>query len=345
MTRQIAEVTLPGLLAMLMLLAHPLGAATCEPFIGLSCPPHGDPQSWIEILQVQVNGVVLSDPPCNPVARIHWNWGDGGENDSWFPALHSYATPGTYQLMVTAYDGMDNLLISDSCSLQVGLYTTGFEVFTLGPVNDQDSWCSGPQGSVSGFPGLDNCGDSSDGTIIDDGTGNKVLQITARSTWSDEVGRDLLLGSMERYLRVEMEILVTDGGAFWFMDNIFDGSNGSDSHFLSSDSASADAWSNAEPGIGGESFPLGTWHQVGIEVDQDSREITQIQFDGSWRQEDDSAGITTPGGHSRFFFRGNGPDSRLWIDNLSITEYDDSVPIFVDGFESGDTSIWSSATQ
>ncbi|MBC7233808.1 MAG: PKD domain-containing protein [Chloroflexi bacterium] len=51
---------------------------------------------------VIINGVVTS--PCSDgVQRINWNWGDGTTNDSWFPAVHTYAQSGTYLVTITAY--------------------------------------------------------------------------------------------------------------------------------------------------------------------------------------------------------------------------------------------------
>jgi len=59
-----------------------------------------DPE--IDGCTVTINGVVTS--PCNdPVQRIHWNWGDGTENDSWFPATHIYTQTGMYIITVTAH--------------------------------------------------------------------------------------------------------------------------------------------------------------------------------------------------------------------------------------------------
>jgi hypothetical protein len=76
-------------------------AVTVEDCVG--CPPDlgvFDPE--IHGCTVIINGVVTS--PCNdPVQRIHWDWGDGTSNDSWFPAIHTYAQAGTYMLTVTAY--------------------------------------------------------------------------------------------------------------------------------------------------------------------------------------------------------------------------------------------------
>ena len=68
----------------------------------VGCPPDlivFDP----EVLgcRVWINGVVTSS--CgDEVERINWEWGDGRDNDSWFPARHKYAAPGIYDVTVTA---------------------------------------------------------------------------------------------------------------------------------------------------------------------------------------------------------------------------------------------------
>ena len=67
--------------------------------------PVYDGQTWTERCDVQVNGVVVPDPPgCTEVVRIAWDWGDGFVGDSWFPAQHTYDTNGLYDVTVTPYD-------------------------------------------------------------------------------------------------------------------------------------------------------------------------------------------------------------------------------------------------
>jgi len=67
---------------------------------------------------VSVNGVVLTEPGCPTVTRVHWQWGDGAENDSWFPATHAYAANGSYWVTATAFDE-DGLSASDTGNLQL----------------------------------------------------------------------------------------------------------------------------------------------------------------------------------------------------------------------------------
>ena len=57
---------------------------------------------------VTINGVVSSEPGCPDIVRVHWDWGDGQENDDWFPAQHTYASSGVYLVIVTAYDRENN---------------------------------------------------------------------------------------------------------------------------------------------------------------------------------------------------------------------------------------------
>ena len=53
---------------------------------------------------VSINGVVTVEGTT--ITSINWQWGDGSANDSWFPAEHTYDAPGSYQVVVTAFDGL-----------------------------------------------------------------------------------------------------------------------------------------------------------------------------------------------------------------------------------------------
>ncbi len=54
--------------------------------------------------QVTVNGGVTA-----PVERIQWEWGDGQKEDHhFFPASHTYANPGTYEIKVTLFDSQNH---------------------------------------------------------------------------------------------------------------------------------------------------------------------------------------------------------------------------------------------
>jgi len=62
----------------------------------------------IQGLTVRINGVALPGSPGTVISRIHWDWGDGFRGDQWFVASHTYASPGTYTVTVTAFqsDGL-----------------------------------------------------------------------------------------------------------------------------------------------------------------------------------------------------------------------------------------------
>lgn len=74
---------------------RPASAAAGAPMIELG-PPYTFARS------VHINGITLPGGG-GTITRIFWDWGDGTGKDSWFPALHAYARPGTYQVRVTSY--------------------------------------------------------------------------------------------------------------------------------------------------------------------------------------------------------------------------------------------------
>jgi DNA-binding beta-propeller fold protein YncE len=100
----------------------------CQPEMGLICPPSGDPQVWIDGFDVQINGGIFTPPPCEPVARINWDWGDQTSSDSFFPAVHTYPERTEYKITAVALDAGDTEIIRASCdiSLQV-IFENGFE--------------------------------------------------------------------------------------------------------------------------------------------------------------------------------------------------------------------------
>lgn len=192
--------------------------------------------------------------------------------------------------------------------IYASIYSTDFETMSIGTVNGQDGWRVG------------NYTDSLDGEILDDGTGNKVLQVIGSSDWGLEVGRDLPVLPTKQFLRVTLSFNRQDDGGFWFMDNLVP-DLGVDSIFWNDH-----AFSNASPGSNFWFTDINSWYQVGIEIDQFSREITAFLFNGNWQVEDDSTGIATPGFVNNFYFRGIGDGSvRLWIDELSISEHDFTI--------------------
>ncbi len=71
-------------------------------------PPSGDPDSSIDGCRVQVGGAAFAYAAgCPPVDHVHWEWGDGKENDADFPATHVYE-PGHERVTVsaTAWDSL-----------------------------------------------------------------------------------------------------------------------------------------------------------------------------------------------------------------------------------------------
>lgn len=199
------------------------------------------------------------------------------------------------------------------------LYSTDFEAptFSPGTINGQDSWVVG-----------NGDGTSLDGMIVNSGDGHgQVLQVTAANGgWGDEVKRDYDSPSTLQYLTVEMDFQMKDGAAFYFNDHNGPGGGGPESIFWDEDPPGTHvAMSNADPGIAPMAITYDAWYHIGIQVDQQSKEILFVNYDGTWLAEDD-----TPDGAkqmTRMVFRSYGYEAgrRLWIDNLSIT--DGSTPI------------------
>lgn len=71
-------------------------------------------------LRVTLNGVTLPGTTGATVDRIHWDWGDGSEEDSWFPASHTYGRPGAFRITVTSYQS-DALSSTRSMPISTGL--------------------------------------------------------------------------------------------------------------------------------------------------------------------------------------------------------------------------------
>ena len=69
---------------------------------------------------VTINGVVNPGYGGARITKVHWDWGDGSSEESFFPAEHSYSSAGIYTVTVTAYQ-------SD------GLHTTASVKVTIAP--------------------------------------------------------------------------------------------------------------------------------------------------------------------------------------------------------------------
>jgi hypothetical protein len=198
------------------------------------------------------------------------------------------------------------------------LYVTDFEAptFSIGTIHDQDAWVV----SVDEVLQLD-------GQIVASGDGHgQVLQILAGDGWAIESHR-LYTQSTERYLVVEMDFNQKDAGGFWFNDNndtAVTAPGGPETILWDDDPVDGRrVWSNANPGIATPwPYSVDTWYHVAIEVDQQSKEITRINYNNEgWLDEDDTP--DTPEQINWFTIRGHrtGGVSRMWIDNLSITDW------------------------
>ncbi len=235
--------------------------------------------------------------------------------------------------------GMRKLLLAGFVAISVGvgwgatasaddLYSTDFESMSVGTINGQDGWMVG-----------NGDGTSTDGMVLDDGTGNQVLQVLAGENFADPESRLYSAVSTRRYQVITLWFMTLDGGIpHWWMDHWH--VDGVDAIFWWSNGVA----NNANPGSPPSMFNQGEWHQVGIEVDQDSGMLNAVMFDGYWQPEDDSAGAGGPGPHDRFLLQGLGAEERLWIDDLSVTDRDDSVlcdPVLYVSFPpSGDPQSW-----
>ena len=99
-------------------------APGCPPTLSLFTPQ-------VSGLTVSVNGVTSPCTPSASIARIHWDWGDGMQQDSWFQATHSYSQRGTYTVSVTSFQS-DGLSTTMTTSVTVGPSTTPTQTLTTG---------------------------------------------------------------------------------------------------------------------------------------------------------------------------------------------------------------------
>ena len=115
---------------------------------------------------MNINGVVLSN--YSIITRLLWDWGDGTIEDQWFAGSHHYASPGLYNVTVTAFDNRGNNLTkwvlasvvfasewSFSLTSSVGGYQSEA---TLGIIDDATFGFDdevGDQASPPGFTGVE----------------------------------------------------------------------------------------------------------------------------------------------------------------------------------------------
>jgi hypothetical protein len=67
----------------------------------------------IDDLFVKVTGITEPGCPSAYVRNVYWDWGDGNEGYSEFPASHEYENEGTYTIQATAYQS-DGLITKKS---------------------------------------------------------------------------------------------------------------------------------------------------------------------------------------------------------------------------------------
>jgi hypothetical protein len=79
----------------------------------------------ISDLIVTINGVTLPGHKGASITRIHWDWGDGSSEDSWFPASHRYNKPGKYTVTVTSYQS-DGLSTTKTIKVQINEPPTAY---------------------------------------------------------------------------------------------------------------------------------------------------------------------------------------------------------------------------
>jgi len=96
---------------------------SCEYSLGMECPSSGD-------ANVEINGGFINlPPPCSPVARATWDWGDGAVDEFLpvgdppyvypFPNSHVYGESGSYTITLRLFDSSDRQLDEASCDLQI----------------------------------------------------------------------------------------------------------------------------------------------------------------------------------------------------------------------------------
>lgn len=192
------------------------------------------------------------------------------------------------------------------------LYSTGFDGFSLGTINNQFGW------SVLGGP-------ESHGVIVDE-SGNQFLKIASPRTWGSVVARSYDAAASKRYVQVVMDFCVdNDQWPFWYLDNHPAESTPPDAIFWAQESAWAADGSRVMPIFAGK------WAKIGIEVDTQLRGVIGVNFDGVWYPETD-ASISPPGALLKFNFQGkhfdqDHPDAIFWlsIDNIGVTDSDQPI--------------------
>lgn len=181
------------LLTLTMLLTIGFSSSTfangCEYSLGLNCPPPNGGQSFINGLDVQINGGTGAGQSCPPVDWINFEWGDGSNNNDWFPASHTYAATGDYTLTAKSFYG-GNEVASSSCVLSINCVTNAD--------CDDGQFCTGNDECVAGTcAAVSACPPSIDGCVY-------------RNDSCDEIN-DQCVDFLDDSLCVEGELCVASG--------------------------------------------------------------------------------------------------------------------------------------
>ena len=76
--------------------------------------------------QTDGQGVSINGVAVGLTAPMTWKWGDGAVTESWFPAAHTYAHPGTYTVSVQGKINTDHGVkeFSRSVTVKTGVAST-----------------------------------------------------------------------------------------------------------------------------------------------------------------------------------------------------------------------------
>ncbi len=205
-------------------------------------------------------------------------------------------------------------LVAVPCASAGVLYSTNFESFAAGTVNNQFGW------DIQQGP-------DSHGQIVDTGS-NRFLRVAATGGgFGAEVRRAYDTASSHRYVQAVLDFSADDiSWPFWFMDN---NSN------TPGDSPDSIFWEQtivySANGSSSTDVQLNTWKTIGIEIDTQARQVIGVNFGGVWHAETDST-VSQPASLSILVFRGmhfntQAPDALYWlsIDNLNVTDSDTPV--------------------
>ena len=104
-------------------------------------------------LCVSINGVAFPTAPGASIVDISWNWGDGASTSGFFPQAHTYASIGTYAVVVTATDTNG---ATGSASVSVTPTNAPNSVAPI--LSISPATVSGFSVSINGFTGANTCG-------------------------------------------------------------------------------------------------------------------------------------------------------------------------------------------